>query len=99
MISIVDFGAPDLARVATAFNCNCPAIRTTAASNLCSPMAVVTKAKPKKQPQSKDEIARALQHYKALRWFAVISMLAIASWIVIALFGPVPKYELTQRIA
>jgi cardiolipin synthase len=62
-------------------------------------MAVQTKTKPKKQPQSKDEIARALQHYKALRWFAVVSMLAIASWIVIALFGPVPKYQLTQPIS
>lgn len=29
-----------------------------------------------------------------LRWFAVISMLAIVSWILIDLFGPIPKYQL-----
>lgn len=39
------------------------------------------------------EVARALEHYRWLRWFAVISMLAIASWVGIALFGPVPKYR------
>ena len=44
------------------------------------------------------EVARALEHYRWLRWFAVTSMLAIISWILIALFGPVPKYKLTNRL-
>jgi cardiolipin synthase A/B len=44
------------------------------------------------------EVARALEHYRWLRWFAMVSMLAIASWIVIALFGPVPDYKLRGRL-
>jgi len=46
---------------------------------------------------SEGEVAQALDRSRALRWFAIISMLAIASWVVIALFGPVPKYELASR--
>lgn len=52
-------------------------------------------AKPKPQ-QDQSEIAEAMKHYRALRWFAVISMLAIISWVLIDLFGPIPKYELSQ---
>ena len=44
--------------------------------------------------QEQSEIADAMKHYRALRWFAVISMLAIVSWVLIDLFGPIPKYEL-----
>jgi len=51
-------------------------------------------AKPKSQ-QEKSEVAEAMKHYRALRWFAVISMLAIISWVLIDLFGPIPKYQLT----
>jgi cardiolipin synthase A/B len=56
------------------------------------------KSKAKKSKGEQDsEVAQALEHSRALRWFAIISMLAISSWIVIALFGPVPKYELAAR--
>jgi cardiolipin synthase len=51
-------------------------------------------AKPSAQDQS--EIASAMKHYRALRWFAVISMLAIISWVLIDLFGPIPKYQLNN---
>jgi len=53
------------------------------------------KNKPPKQDQS--EIASAMKHYRALRWFAVISMLAIISWVLIDLFGPIPKYQLNNQ--
>src|SRR5215467_4578729 len=49
-------------------------------------------AKPKSQEQS--EVADAMSHYRLLRWFAVVSMLAIVSWVLIDLFGPIPKYQL-----
>src|SRR6185312_6333554 len=52
-------------------------------------------AKPAKKDQS--EIVVAMKHYRALRWFAVISMLAIISWVLIDLFGPVPKYQLSGQ--
>lgn len=51
-------------------------------------------ARHKKGPEG--EVARALEHYRWLRWFAVTSMLAIVSWVLIALFGPVPKYKLNS---
>jgi cardiolipin synthase A/B len=51
-------------------------------------------AKPVAPDQS--EIASAMKHYRALRWFAVISMLAIISWVLIDLFGPIPKYQLNN---
>ena len=37
-----------------------------------------------------------MKHYRVLRWFAVISMLAIISWVLIDLFGPIPKYQLNK---
>src|SRR5205823_13339946 len=46
---------------------------------------------------SEDEVAQVLDRSRALRWFAIVSMVAIASSVVIALFGPVPKYELASR--
>lgn len=49
--------------------------------------------------QEQSEIADAMKHYRALRWFAVISMLAIVSWLLIDLFGPIPKYELKSSPA
>jgi len=52
-------------------------------------------AKPKAK-QDESEIADAMQRSGALRWFAIICMLAIISWILIDLFGPLPKYQLSQ---
>ena len=52
-------------------------------------------SKPAKQKEG--EVARVLEHYRALRWFAVISMLAIISWVLIDLFGPIPKYQLNNQ--
>ncbi len=49
--------------------------------------------KPKPKP-GEGEIAQALERYRMLRWFAVVSMLAIGSWVLIALFGPVPEYRI-----
>jgi cardiolipin synthase len=54
------------------------------------------KKKPRRE-LSQDEVTQLLRHHALLRWFAVISMLAVASWIVIALFGPIPKYEFQER--
>ena len=53
-------------------------------------------AKATQPEQEKSEIADAMGRYRALRWFAIISMLAIISWILIDLFGPIPKYQLSQ---
>ncbi|HZD95112.1 MAG TPA: phospholipase D-like domain-containing protein, partial [Candidatus Sulfotelmatobacter sp.] len=55
-----------------------------------------SKPKPTKpgEKQESSEVAAALKRYRALRWFAVISMLAIISWVLIDLFGPIPKYQL-----
>src|SRR5689334_25104655 len=50
-------------------------------------------AKPRSQ-REQSEVTEALKHYRVLRWFAVISMLAIISWVLIDLFGPIPKYQL-----
>jgi cardiolipin synthase len=63
-------------------------------------MPTLTRAryKPAKSKAAKDEsgIAGAMRHSGALRWFAIICMLAIISWILIDLFGPLPKYQLSQ---
>ena len=62
-------------------------------------MPTQTKEIPARHRKGKEgEVARALEHYRWLRWFAVSSMLAIASWIAIALFGPVPDYKLNGRL-
>jgi cardiolipin synthase A/B len=64
-------------------------------------MPALTKVKYKsakpKAGHDESEIAEAMRQYGALRWFAVISMLAIISWILIDLFGPIPRYQLSQR--
>jgi len=54
------------------------------------------RAKPHASPE-KSEVAYAMKHHAALRWFAVVSMLAIISWILIDLFGPIPKYQLNRH--
>jgi cardiolipin synthase len=59
----------------------------------------LTESKTRQATQDKSEIASAMKHYRALRWFAVISMLAIISWVLIDLFGPIPKYQLNNRPA
>ena len=63
-------------------------------------MATLTEPtnKTNKAPKADDsEVTRALEHYRVLRWFAVISMLAIISWVLIDLFGPIPKYQLNNQ--
>jgi cardiolipin synthase A/B len=57
-------------------------------------MPTLTQSSRQPVPQDKSEVAEAMKHYRALRWFAVISMLAIVSWVLIDLFGPIPKYQL-----
>jgi cardiolipin synthase A/B len=62
-------------------------------------MPTQTKEIPARHREGKEgEVARALEHYRWLRWFAVTSMLAIVSWIAIALFGPVPDYKLNGTL-
>jgi cardiolipin synthase A/B len=60
-------------------------------------VATLTQRKSRPPKQENSEIASAMRHYRALRWFAVISMLAIISWVLIDLFGPIPKYQLNNR--
>src|SRR5579884_587234 len=54
-------------------------------------------AKPTAKKEDNSEVLKILRQHAVLRWFAVISMLAIISWVLIDLFGPVPKYQLSQR--
>lgn len=62
-------------------------------------MPTQTKEIPARHKKGKEgDVARALEHYRWLRWFAVTSMLAIVSWIAIALFGPVPDYKLNGNL-
>jgi cardiolipin synthase len=62
---------------------------------------VSTQLKPreieKAHSKSDSEVAILMKRHAALRWFAIISMAAIASWVLISLFGPVPKYELIRH--
>src|SRR5436305_6998719 len=44
------------------------------------------KKRAKSGKPEQNDVTRSLEHYRALRWFAVISMLAIISWILIDLF-------------
>lgn len=44
------------------------------------------------------DIAREFERHRWLRWYAIISMLAIASWVLISLFGPVPDYKLAGKL-
>ncbi|HEX5434396.1 MAG TPA: phosphatidylserine/phosphatidylglycerophosphate/cardiolipin synthase family protein [Candidatus Angelobacter sp.] len=58
-------------------------------------MPTQTKEIPARHKKGKEgEIAREFERHRWLRWFAIVSMLAIASWVLIALFGPVPSYTL-----
>ncbi len=54
-------------------------------------------ARPRAKKEDSSEVSKILRQHAVLRWFAVISMLAIVSWVLIDLFGPVPKYQLSQR--
>ena len=60
-------------------------------------MATLTQSRRPQAKQQDSEVTRALEHYRVLRWFAVISMLAIISWVLIDLFGPIPKYQLNNQ--
>ena len=58
-------------------------------------MPAQTREIPARHRKGKEgEIAREFERHRWLRWFAITSMLAIASWVLIALFGPVPSYHL-----
>src|SRR5690348_15425785 len=62
-------------------------------------MATQTKEIPARHRKGKEgEIAREFERHRWLRWFAIISMLAIASWVLISLFGPVPNYKLAGKL-
>jgi cardiolipin synthase A/B len=62
-------------------------------------MATQTKELPARHRKGKEgEIAREFERHRWLRWFALTSMIAIASWILIALFGPVPDYKMNGRL-
>jgi hypothetical protein len=60
-------------------------------------MATLTHPRRPRPRQLDDNVTRALEHYRVLRWFAVISMIAIISWVLIDLFGPIPKYQLNNQ--
>ena len=62
-------------------------------------MATQTRELPARHRKGKEgEIAREFERHRWLRWFALTSMIAIASWILIALFGPVPDYKMNGRL-
>ena len=62
-------------------------------------MATQTRELPSRHQKGKEgEIAREFERHRWLRWFAITSMLVIASWVMIALFGPVPDYKLKGRL-
>ncbi len=61
------------------------------------PTLIETKLEPEQIKEisvSMKHYHSAMRHYHAIRWFAVICMVAIISWILIDLFGPVPQYQL-----
>ncbi|HEY2498622.1 MAG TPA: phospholipase D-like domain-containing protein [Candidatus Angelobacter sp.] len=43
-------------------------------------------------------IAIVIRHHQALHWFAVVCMLAIVTWVLIDLFGPVLQYRLVSPL-
>ncbi|HSM86196.1 MAG TPA: phospholipase D-like domain-containing protein [Candidatus Limnocylindrales bacterium] len=62
-------------------------------------MPAETREIPARHRKGKEgDLARALERYRWLRWFAIVSMAAIVSWVLIALFGPVPRYQLTSPL-
>ena len=43
-------------------------------------------------------IALAITHHQTLHWFAVVCMVAIISWVIIDLFGPVLRYKISHPL-
>ncbi|HEY1936459.1 MAG TPA: phospholipase D-like domain-containing protein [Candidatus Angelobacter sp.] len=43
-------------------------------------------------------MAIVIRHHQALHWFAVVCMLAIVTWVLIDLFGPVLQYRLVSPL-
>ena len=43
-------------------------------------------------------IALAVRHHQTLHWFAVVCMVAIISWVIIDLFGPVLRYKISHPL-
>jgi len=46
-----------------------------------------------------DAVKNEFDRSRALRWFAIIAILAVVSWVVVALFGPTPDYKLASTPA
>ncbi len=44
-------------------------------------------------------IGLAIRHHRTLHWFAVVCMVAIISWVIIDLFGPVLRYKISHPLA
>jgi hypothetical protein len=40
-----------------------------------------------------DAVKNEFDRSKALRWFAVIAILMVVTWVIAALFGPTPDYK------
>ncbi|HZU29905.1 MAG TPA: phospholipase D-like domain-containing protein, partial [Candidatus Angelobacter sp.] len=66
-------------------------------------MATLTDTKVKPELEQAEKITvpkkhyhRTMRHYHTLRWLGIISMVVLISWLLIDLFGPVPKYELNN---
>src|SRR6185312_12531690 len=77
-----------------------PALASNHLARLRGPeMATQTRELPSRHQKGKEgEIAREFERHRWLRWFAITSMLVIASLVMIALFGPVPDYKLKGRL-
>jgi cardiolipin synthase A/B len=46
-----------------------------------------------------DAVRNEFDRSRALRWFAVIAILAVVTWVITALFGPSPDYKLAMTPA
>jgi cardiolipin synthase A/B len=44
-------------------------------------------------------VGLAIRHHQMLHWFAVVCMVAIITWVLIDLFGPVLQYKMPQPLA
>src|SRR4051794_3577506 len=40
----------------------------------------------------------AIRHHRMLHWFAVVCMVAIITWVIIDLFGPVLRYKISHPL-
>ena len=43
-------------------------------------------------------VGLAIRHHQMLHWFAVVCMVAIITWVLIDLFGPVLQYKMPQPL-